>query len=564
MMSRIAPIDYSNPTPHSFIHPKAQNNLSAISRTFQSVFIDQDVMKSLRGNLPQLLTAHAKSCTRQGHQSAYIWSCSNPRLSTLFVLCEDIPGIVKAAFYHLDFSDDKFPFSEDDFQGVAVDPKRMVDNQWRVMMKDLPRNGNHHILTPKDHNPLRQVDLIRTVPKYKKTVDRVCYFPENLEKQPKLYARKSWVCNANQQRIVETQIKEYNKLKHPNIVQIFCSYTEANTIAILTANANCSLELYLSTSAKYPLENRVPYHLRWMVDLVKALHYIHSLDQTHGLRGRIAHRAIRPDKIIVVGENVFFAPFGLDPDTGSSLSINGFPSPPQSPASRSRALLEDSEHNRKNSLAYIYAAPETQIADPNNKRLSTSGERLADVFSLGCVLLSLFATGVRGYPPEEFQEYRMRESRDASFHANMTRVNGYLTKMYPNSMDFASSRRTGAPFYLRNTQREGQLLSLIRDMIAESPGHRKKMRHLVGPFDDWFNGRASEGRLGGPRTSYDDRDMPSVAGASDLRRSLHHDLDSTTAVYGADADDWYSEYKPSSFARRVHNGWTDRQSPPGT
>ncbi|KAK7548711.1 hypothetical protein IWX49DRAFT_568550 [Phyllosticta citricarpa] len=345
---------------------------------------------------------------RSTGQRAYTWALGNSKTALLFLMCDDIAAWRRASFYWLE--DGKLPFTEADLEGIAANPKKVVDNQWRVLARELPQNGNHVELTQREMAPLQVISQSPSTGG--KMLEQVRWQGDD---SARVYMRKQFTVSRHAEKLsLLAKVQKFKSLDHPNIAKIICSYSQGSITAILTPQAPATLEDYL----QHPLASTRPsLFLRWFNDLTQALAYIHANDLTH--------QSIRPTKILLDGQRIFFSTFGIY--TEQSSSPRGSPprsslSPPPSP-NTIRPLTES---------AFIYAAPEivarsrsaSQAQSFQQGQYTSSPHRYrasADVFSLGCVALEMLSI-VKGQTTSNFRSYRSHFSRDPSFHANLDRA----------------------------------------------------------------------------------------------------------------------------------------------
>lgn len=341
--------------------------------------------------------------TRQGWerstgQRAYTWALANVKTALLFLMCDDIAAWRRASFYWLE--DKKLPFQEADLEGIATDPKKMVENQWRVMTRELPQHGQHTDFQPREVVPLDQVGTIPKLGPGKKVVDKVRWKGDD---KGRVFIRKSFTFERHAEKLgLLSQIQKLKSLDHPNVAKIVCSYAQGATIGFVTAQAQLTLEEYL----QHPLAATRPgLLLTWINDLTQALAYLHSMD--------LLHQSIRPNKIVLDGPKILFTAFGISTDNASV-------SPRGSPRSYSGTSLNTPANNTIRPLsdaAYVYASPEVVARQGQGHRYRTS----ADIFSLGCVFLEML-TVAKGHTVTNLRGYRAEFSHDNSFHANLDRV----------------------------------------------------------------------------------------------------------------------------------------------
>ncbi|KAH7052001.1 hypothetical protein B0J12DRAFT_660268 [Macrophomina phaseolina] len=338
---------------------------------------------------------------RSTGQRAYTWALGNSRTALLFLMCDDIAAWRRASFYWLE--DSKLPFHEADLEGIATNPKKIVENQWRVMTRELPQNGQHTDLQPREVVPLSQVGVITAPGSEKKSVDKVRWMGDD---KGRVFVRKSFTFERHAEKLgLLSQIQKLKTLEHQNIARIVSSYSHGATVGFVTTQAQLTLEEYL----RHPMAATRPgLLLTWINDLTQALAYIHSMD--------MMHQSIRPNKILLDGSRILFSAFGISTD-GASISPRGSP---RSYSGTNLALPSNNNMRPLSDAAYIYAAPEVVARHGQGHRYRTS----ADIFSLGCVFLEMLTVG-KGQTVTNLRGYRAQFSHDHSFHANLDRVTSW-------------------------------------------------------------------------------------------------------------------------------------------
>lgn len=166
-----------------------------------------------------------------------------------------------------------------------------------------------------------------------------------------------------------TQIRELNnevailkKFQHKHIVQLIMAYMFRDSYAIvMDPRADRDLERHLQT-ANNPMgdlgekaRDQIP---KWIKCLISGLAHIHE----QGVR----HRDIKPSNILLQGDNILFADFGI------SMMGLGTTVPTTAPEATSRL------HRGRTPE---YCAPEVELGH--------SRGRSADIFSLGAVILEM-------------------------------------------------------------------------------------------------------------------------------------------------------------------------------
>lgn len=388
------------------------------------------------------------------------WTLSNPRLAILLVVCDDVASWRQAAFF--DLRDENLPFPEDRLQGIVADPRKVVDEQWRATSKELPLTGLHVEFASRETLPLQHINLVQTSRGSEKIVDRVRLLPNN---DDRVLVRKRFVITRpNQKSMLLEQINKFKAYEHKNIDKLLCSYAQPSHVGIITAKAQYSLDDYMSLPGTDP--NRSKLLIDWMYDLSQALDYLHSQS--------ICHRHIRPRKILIDGSRVYFGAFGIG-SGGDTLSPT-VPSPQR--FDQIHAYFQDQK--------YIYAAPETLVS---------RGKRFSDVFSLGCVFLSML-TVAQGHSLSLFAQYRAGSSQDPSFHTHLDRVGSWRNRLH--TMTTAGQRNgiMGSGRKARQLKAEADWLQIIEEMIKGKPKERTKMATIVSVLG---NGKM----IGGRRRSLD-------------------------------------------------------------
>jgi serine/threonine protein kinase len=159
------------------------------------------------------------------------------------------------------------------------------------------------------------------------------------------------------------------------------SYSDPKYFAlIMQPVGECSLSEYYATAAHNPDALSL---LRSFVGcLAGAVSYLHAQ--------RIRHRDIKPQNIIVRGDEVLLTDFGIAYHWGN---------------------LTRGTTTADSGKTLVYAAPEVVHVEPRNTA--------ADVWSLGCVVLEI-ATLLKGRAPRDAWEFfkHAGDGDDYSYHAN--------------------------------------------------------------------------------------------------------------------------------------------------
>lgn len=388
-------------------------------------------------------------CRKQGWDAGLVrkiwqWTLSNPKVAILLFVCDDVASWRQAAFF--DLRDESLPFPEDRLQGIVADAHKLVAEQWRATSKELPLTGGHVDYAVRETVPLQHVRLIRTSRNSEKSVDRVRVLGGSSD--DRVLVRKRFITTRpSQKAAVLEQIKKFQQYEHNNIAKIFCSYAQPNHVGIITEKAQYSLDDYLALPGNDSSRSKLL--VDWMYDLASALDYLHSQST--------CHRSIRPRKILIDGSRIFYAAFDIGHNSGSF-----------SPTLATSQRLDQLQTHFQDQ-AYIYAAPEAIVS---------RGKRMADVFSLGCVLLSMM-TVAQNQSLSSFTQYRAGSTQDASFHAHLDRVGSWRNRLHAASTSSLRNGNIGSGRRLRQLKAEAEWLSIIEKMLLPRPKERIKMSFVL-------------------------------------------------------------------------------------
>ncbi|KAH7411569.1 hypothetical protein DE146DRAFT_640763 [Phaeosphaeria sp. MPI-PUGE-AT-0046c] len=151
---------------------------------------------------------------------------------------------------------------------------------------------------------------------------------------------------------VQTEIKILRRIVHRHCIELICSYVVGRQYAILMLPvAQCNLENFLDE-----VDGGVSSSASLLYDffgcLANALRYLHD--------NKIRHRDIKPTNILVRGDCVLLAGFGIASEWQDR---------------------ESDWDDGSTSFTRRYAAPEVLLQKPNNSA--------SDIWSLGCVFLEM-------------------------------------------------------------------------------------------------------------------------------------------------------------------------------
>ena len=406
-------------------------------------------------------------CRKQGWDAGQIkriwqWTLSNPRLAILLYVCEDVASWRQSSFF--DLRDESLPFPEDRLQGIVADARKVVKEQWRATSKEMLLNASHVDFIGRETVPILSESLVRTSKSSEKSVDNVRMLGSN---DDKIYVRKRFVTTRPSQKAsLMEQINKFKGLEHKNIAKLLCSYSQPSHVGVVVDKAQCSLDDYLSMPGIEP--SRIRILIDWMYDLASALEYLHT--------NSLCHRSLRPRKILIDGTRILLAPFDIGHNIGTFS--------PQTPASNQRL---DQLTTYFQDQSYIYAAPEAIVS---------RGKRPADVFSLGCIFLTILTVAQNQSLPA-FTQYRAGSTHDASFHAHLDKVASWRNRLVASTNAALRAGLTGSGRRLRQLKVEAEWLAIIERMLAPRPKERIKMGQIMGSLG---SGKVSGG---GRRRSLD-------------------------------------------------------------
>jgi len=417
-------------------------------------------------------------CRKQAWEAGLVkkiwqWTLSNPRLAILLFVCDDVASWRQAAFF--DLRDESLPFPEDRLQGIVTNARRVVEEQWRATSKELPLMGVHVDLTARETVPLQHIGLIRQSRNSEKSVDKVRMYGNN---EDRVFVRKRFVTTRpSQKAAILEQVNKFKQYEHKNIAKVLCSYAQPSHVGILTDKVQYNLDDYLSLVSND--SGRPKQLVDWMYDLASALEYLHSQS--------ICHRSIRPRKILIEDSRILLAPF----DIGQAADTF-------SPTMATSQRLDQLQTYFQDQ-AYVYAAPEAIVS---------RGKRMADVFSLGCVFLSMM-TVAAGQSLSMFTQYRAGSTQDASFHAHLDRVGSWRNRLHATTTSGLRNGMIGSGRRLRQLKAEAEWLSVIEKMLLPRPKERVKISFIMATIG---NGGKAVG--GGRRRSLDGGGYSGQAAAS--------------------------------------------------
>jgi serine/threonine protein kinase len=381
-------------------------------------------------------------CRRKNWSGRIImpWVVTQPKTALLLWMCDELDAWPKAAqFWSNLMQDSKLPYSEATLRGIAANPAKVVELQWRVgILKTLPRNGGHVEFQTQDTVPLTDHGAIgprtgsstiktRIKVKYRDGADNCYYVRKRLE----IHAERP-----TDKLAILGQIKNFHTLNHPNIAKIVSSYAQGQVVSFIMPYIEFNLDEYLDQLSGFSESERI---LNWVKDLASALTYIHAHN--------VEHKAIRPQKIFVdvPSSRIYFSVFGVSP-----------------PLRKSYAQLYAPYSNDP---GYIYGAPE--IVSNRSVR-----HQQADIFSLGCVFLEMVSVA-RNKPVDVFRSHRAAKTHDYSFHMNLDQVVSWIDLLKSSAVSTTPQRR------VKLVKKSDRALAVAKAMLYKDPAHRPSMKSVV-------------------------------------------------------------------------------------
>jgi serine/threonine protein kinase len=153
------------------------------------------------------------------------------------------------------------------------------------------------------------------------------------------------------------ELEVLKRVRHPHIVELVGSYTDPTFLGlIMSPVADCNLSEFLPLVPASP--DKMSLLRSFFGCLANAIAYLHGSE--------IRHKDIKPSNILIKGDNVLVADFGLSRDSTDA----------------TRSTTEGIT-----AFSPRYCAPEVAVYEPRNSS--------ADIWSLGCVFLEM-ATILKG------------------------------------------------------------------------------------------------------------------------------------------------------------------------
>lgn len=187
-------------------------------------------------------------------------------------------------------------------------------------------------------------------------------------------------------KALKAEVEIMKKLKHPHIVQFVGAYTADHSLSILmTPSADFDLD-YLIGSYSGPVNTRNV--VQWFSCLISGVDYLHS----HSIK----HQDIKPSNILIRGNTIFLADFGV------AKTFNDF----------------ESTTSTSGHMTRKYCSPETALDGYRGRK--------SDIFSLGCVFLEMLSFLLQD-DGTSFYDYQQKNfTGDGVYHQNLSEIREWL------------------------------------------------------------------------------------------------------------------------------------------
>jgi serine/threonine protein kinase len=230
---------------------------------------------------------------------------------------------------------------------------------------------------------------------------------------------------------LRNELRILKKLNHPHLIKLVGYYTTHTSFYIIMSPvADVNLADYMRRYTTTTSLQKILF-LRWMSCLASAVEYLHD--------ERIHHRDIKPQNVLVKGQDVFLTDLGnakllLDPDDVSA---------------------------SKTIVTPMYCAPETMSEGLQDCK--------ADVFSLGCVFTEMYI-GYFGHLSQD------SENTTVDFDSKPYHLRVRETQKYLKDIEAFHSHVLSPELAL--------LFTTIRQMLEIEPSERPEAKSLQSSFPD--------------------------------------------------------------------------------
>ena len=430
------------------------------------------------------------------------------RARRLFLVLTEV-GVPERIFAAVNNSwdDDDLPLPMADIKRLHLSMNRRIDSanekffhaQFAFLLREL-RRGVHADYAPNEQIPLEYVQSLPPA------VSLQPWARVHLPKKPnELLVRRKFALGDDQspQALASAfllDVETSRLVEHEHIAPVWASYT-ANGSAYMLTNfvGQHTVKTFIDHRnppqyQKLPKPQRRRLVLNWMHCLADAVSTLHMNGFCHG--------AIRPSNVLIDAHNhIAFSDIGslefFQRDKRHDASEAYVYGPPEAHADgvvgdqerlfsmTSMSSSGSSTHSRASMRQRLAKSPMKRtgfdfgMSKPKrgpSRRRSDATEK-ADVFSLGCIFLDLMTFLVKK-KAHDFVKHRSSKSKvrtegrgaktDASFHANLDRVESWMKTMHDLPLERKDDALRGVPL----------ILNLIRAMLSPMPHLRPTARDV--------------------------------------------------------------------------------------
>lgn len=239
----------------------------------------------------------------------------------------------------------------------------------------------------------------------------------------------------DQMEYVKKELNVLRQIRHQHFIRLVGSYTDWWHIGILMHPvAEHNLEDYLENfEADSKSESLLAGFFGCLATALTHLHYVED----------VRHKDIKPQNILVHGQNILFTDFGMALDCDE---------------------LGRTTTNQEKLRSPIYCAPEAAQERPRNTR--------SDVWSLGCVFLEM-ATVLRGRPRKFVRDTLSRNGTNTYWN-NAQGIREVIKELRGDVSDWGDEPLTWVELMLKEKSEDRPTSRFIREMILQAKGRGKR------------------------------------------------------------------------------------------
>ncbi|KAL6855320.1 hypothetical protein ACO1O0_006461 [Amphichorda felina] len=428
------------------------------------------------------------------------WESIQEGAKRIFLILVDI-GLPDRIFAIIDagWDDAELPLSLDDVERLQLTAARddRVDRkfhgrQFQYLVKTIDR-GEHRTYNDSDQVPLDVVDRGPPLPSKSNHVDKI-----RLPNIPnRTFTRRRYPLGNSSGSLPPQQFLEMvnaiKNVQNDHMVSYWASYThQGHGFILLTPVSDFNLKSFLATPPSsfksLPKKERRELVMDWILCLVDTMCFLHSKNRSHCY--------IKPSAILFTSQNsIFFVdPTRLSPNAASARADKSSfdrewydyaapeqwfrPTGPGSPPTRKAVLasLSASPENNGFAAAQAYGSPGGQ----NPASPVPNPSQLADIFSLGCIILELLSFLLKR-SASKFASFRSAKLKkggrggavlDTSFHKNLGQVEEWMSSLAKDAARKVSETDGGRVDGGNVFRGFTPMLHVVTEMLAASPFER--------------------------------------------------------------------------------------------